>query len=189
MPDTEPTSITAGDTLEWTKSLSDYSAADYSLHYRLRGPENIDIADGCITASGTDFEVVIPAATTVSWGAGEYVLYGWVTSAGGESIKVVETKVEIKPDFRTAKSIIDARNHNKRTLDAIEAVIEGRAGRADKSYTISLGGHERSLESIPHNELIALHSRYEARVKQDEAADRVSKGQKGSNKINIRITR
>ena len=52
IPTTEPTSIIAGDTLAWTKSLADYEASLWTLTYYLRGPSAQTIT---ATTSGGDF--------------------------------------------------------------------------------------------------------------------------------------
>lgn len=187
MPDTEPTSFFAGDTVTWDKSLDDYSAADsWTLNYVLRGPQTCAFTAGWIVADGTGWTVTIPAESTLVWTAGDYTLFGWVTKAA-ERFQVVEQKLTIKPNFAVNKGTFDNRSHVKKTLDAIEACIEGNASRDEKSYSINYGGRERTLELVPKAELIAMHSRYSELYRQELQAERISKGMKGGGKILTRF--
>jgi hypothetical protein len=185
----EPTSIIAGDTIEWDKSLDDYSPTDgWTLHYRLLGPKAIAIDDSYVVADGGSWAISIPASVTVAWTPGAYTLYGWVTS-GSDSFKVVETKLEIKQDFRTQASPLDNRSHVRKTLDAIEAAIEGIAARQEASYTITLGnGQTRTFTAVNRAELITMHSHYSDLYRQEQMAERINQGKKGGNKIQIRFT-
>ena len=75
IPSVEPTSITAGDSASWTRSLADYSASDgWTLTYafiKVKVPADpIQIA---ATASGSSFLVTLTPADTQGWSAGEYL--------------------------------------------------------------------------------------------------------------------
>lgn len=64
-PTTEPTRITQGERVEWTRYFSDYPATLWTLQYRFRGPStgfNIDAT----VENTTSFNAVIPAATTAT---------------------------------------------------------------------------------------------------------------------------
>lgn len=186
----EPTSIVAGDTVEWTKSTDDYSPADgWTLHYRLRGPKSIDVSDANVVASGSEWEISIPATTTVLWAEGDYTLYGWVTK-DADSFKVVETKVAILPDFRTQANPLDNRSHVKRTLDALEAAIEGISAREESSYTITLGnGQTRTFSFVNRVELNQIRNHYKEEYRQEQQAERIAQGLGSGGKILVRFKR
>jgi hypothetical protein len=65
-PTTEPSRVTAGDTIAWTKSLPDSPASSgWILKYRLiNAAGKIDIT---ATAAGNDHAVSVPAATSAAW--------------------------------------------------------------------------------------------------------------------------
>ncbi|MFH0351040.1 MAG: hypothetical protein ACHBMF_03775 [Chromatiales bacterium] len=152
----EPSRLHIGDTWAWKKSLSSYSpTAGWVLGYALRGAGVIDII---ATAAGSDHVVEIPAAITSGWSHGEYRWQSHV-SAGIERHTLDCGILEVLPDL----SLIidpgyDPRSLTKRILDAIQAVIEGRASMDQQSYTI--GG--RTLERIPIKDLLYFRDRYRA---------------------------
>lgn len=175
----EPASIVAGDTAKWKKSLSDYPAGTWTLHYSLINSSNkYSIV---ATADGTDHSVTIPAATSAGYAAGVYRVFGYVTN-GTERATVYEADIEIKPDLATLTTF-DSRTHVKKTLDAIEAVIEKRATSDQQKYTIQ----GRSLERTPMPDLIALRDKYQALYLSEKKADDLKKGIGGKNNIYVRI--
>lgn len=80
IPTYEPSSFVAGDTVKWTRSLSDYSAADgWSLSYAIRGVAAVDI-DATVDTDGIGFAVTLTAAESAKLAAGQYQLVGYVFS-------------------------------------------------------------------------------------------------------------
>ena len=66
----EPRSFTAGDTVVWKRSLSDYPAtASWVLSYTFNGPDKYAAT---AAASGDDFLVTLLAATTAVYLPGYY---------------------------------------------------------------------------------------------------------------------
>ncbi|SFO63572.1 hypothetical protein SAMN05216567_101887 [Variovorax sp. OK605] len=83
----------------------------------------------------------------------------------------------VAPSFGAAG---DVRSHARRTLDAIEAVLEGRATSATAEYEIN----GRRLKYIPLNELHAMRSKYQREV----AAEEGKSGPRGvSGRIAVRF--
>jgi hypothetical protein len=190
MADTfEPTEIIAGDTLAWTKDLEDYPATDsWHLSYRLRGPKNIDIAWGThVSADGSGFSISVPAATTASWVAGTYWLFGYVSN-GSERYQIVKVQVTIQPDSQNASQSFDGRTHAKKALDAIEAAMLGIASREEQSYQIDIGGKMRQLQFCSREELIKMRNYYKSEVESELRAERISKGLGGGGQIKVRFT-
>lgn len=62
----EPTIITKGERVEWTRSFDDYSAADYDLEYRIRGA----------AGPGVNITATAAAMTVTGIGAGDYRMTG-----------------------------------------------------------------------------------------------------------------
>lgn len=162
----EPQSIRAGDTLKWTKSLCDYSAADgWALSYRfISASSKFDIAatqDG----SSSDFAVSVDAGTSAGYAAGTY---RWVArvSKDGEKYTVGEGTVTVLPDLADASVATDPRSQNERILDAINALIEGRATSDVQSYKI----HERELTKMSIQDLLYWRGIYAALVASEQTA-------------------
>ena len=73
---------------------------------------------------------------------------------------VDEGQLEVLPDLAAVSGPHDGRSHAKRVLDALEAVIEGRATVDQSSYKIN----NRELSRTPIPDLISLRKYYRAEV-------------------------
>lgn len=184
VPTTEPAQVRAGDLATWKISLADYSAADgWALSYALvKSGTRITFN---ASASGADFLVAVSAATTAPWVAGTYQFVARVTK-GTEIYTVREGSIDILPDLASASSGYDARSHARKTLDALEAWIEGRdMGVAE--YEINVGGGSRRLKTIPITELLRLRDLYRREVRGEEDAQRAAAGLPKRNRILVRF--
>ena len=75
----------------------------------------------------------------------------------------------------------DGRSDNKKTLDGIILLIDGRT--KDGVDTLSIGN--RSLVSIPIPELLTWKTKYEQFVRDEEDAQRVSEGYTSRREIRV----
>lgn len=172
---TEPISIIPGDTVKWTRTLVDYPAsAGWALSYELlNAMHRYEIS---ATADGKAFRVVVTAQTTQSYAPGSYDWRARVTNAD-EVYTVASGRLTVAPSFGAAR---DVRSHARRTLEAIEAVLEGRATSATAEYEIN----GRRLKYIPLNELHAMRTKYQREV----AAEEGKSGPRGvSGRIMVRF--
>src|SRR4051812_7966070 len=127
-PTSEPSTITAGDTAAWTKSLPDYlPSAGWTLNYALQGPGEITFSSS--TNSGSIFSISVAAGTTASWTPGLYALTAYVTKAL-ERYTVDRRTISILAD--PAKAL--GSTHASRALALIEAALEGRIPRGLESH-------------------------------------------------------
>jgi hypothetical protein len=119
IPSIEPASVTAGDTVKWTRSLSDFSAADgWVLKYRLiNAAGKIDIT---ASASGADHLVDVAASTTDGWAAGTYTWQAYVEKAA-ERYTVGRGTMVIEPDLPAEAAGYETRTTAKQILDELEA--------------------------------------------------------------------
>lgn len=184
IPTTEPKTITAGDTVKWKKTLDDYTASAFALAYKI-----IPIAGGAAysvtaAADGDDHAVTIGAATSAEYTAGEYRWASQVTDiATGEERYTVDTgTLTILPD-PAADTVSDLRSHARRTLDAIEATLEGSATKEQSEYQID----GRAIKYRTPAELFELRSKYLLEVRNEEAAEAIAKGLGTGNRIMTRF--
>lgn len=179
IPTAEPSSVAAGDTVTWRRTLDDYPAsAGWALGYVLiNGTAKVTISS---TASGDDHLVSVAASTTTGWTAGTYAWRARVTK-GAEVYTVGEGRMTVRPSF--GASTFDARTHARKTLEAVEAVIEGRASSAVLEYEIA----GRRLKNIPVAELLSLRDRYRTEVTREEAAATVAAGGVDRRRIMVRF--
>ncbi len=186
---TEPTTITAGDTIAWTKTLADYPADAFALHYVLQpvaGGTPISIN---ATADGTDYDVEVSAATSAGYAAGDYRWIAYVTDLATSLQRhtITTGKLTIAPDPLAYSATTDLRSHARKTLDAIEAVLEGRATQTQAEYSVSYGGSARSVKNIPIAELLQLRSYYAQEARREEQAEKLAAGMGGGNRILTRF--
>lgn len=158
IPTTEPTTITAGETLEWTKTVPDFPATTHTLKYALQKAGQTALIAITATASGSDYAVAVAASVTVLYTPGVYTWTSYVES--GATREVVERgSVTILPAVTTAQ----ASTHATRTLALIEAAIEGRIPNGLESTNID----GQQLDRIPMMDLMRLRSVYQNLVAQE----------------------
>lgn len=179
----EPLGIIAGDYVQWQRSFSDYPAsAGWTLSYALRNAAGkIDINGALVTASGDDYLVTLPVATTTAYTSGTYDWQAYVTN-GSQRYLVDTGTLKVKPNF-AALNTYDARDHTKKVLDSIEAVLENRATMDQEEYTI--GG--RSLKRTPVMELVKLRKFYKAEYASLQNSERLRNGLGAPNRILVRL--
>lgn len=177
IPTIEPSRIVAGETAKWLTQLPDYPAsAGWVLTTTLVSAAQRYVISS--TASGDDHLSVAAAATTAAYVAGDYALRSQVALAG-EVFTVREGAVTVAPSYGAA---VDARSNARRALDAIEAVLQGRAASAVADYTIN----GRSVRYTPVAELLVLRDRYRMDVMREDAATRAAQGLAPAGRIAVR---
>lgn len=182
IPTTEPDVLNVGDTWKWTKTLADYPAGVWTLTYRFKSAAGgFEIT---ATASGDDHAVNVAYGTTSGYSAG---FYSWVASviAGGERYIVDSGTCTLNPDYRngTATAAYDGRTHARTVLDAIEAVIEGRATVDQQEYEIA----GRRLKRMPVTDLLKFRQHYKTEVHSEALAEAVRNGMGTGRKIQFRL--
>jgi hypothetical protein len=150
IPTTEPTKFRAGDTIKWTKTLADYSAADsWILSYSIRG--SIDVDDSDVTVSthsnGTDFSVVIASTFTSTMTAGTYWWLARVTLSG-EVFTVDQGTFTVTTDIQAADGgSFDGRSAVKVRLDSVQSAIDTLITNKMASY--NLDGRTTTYLDLP----------------------------------------
>lgn len=167
VPTTEPTSLRAGDTWAWTRSLADYPASAWTLTYYFRhATSHFDVV---ATADGDDFAAAVAKATTAGVVPGYYDWSAFVSDAD-ERHQVGQGRLQVLPDLAAAYPH-DGRSFARRMLDAIEAALESRAD-SDQLDLINASLEGRSLARDKAG-LMTLRREFQAEVAKE---DRDAKG-------------
>ena len=169
IPAIEPSNLIAGDTLTFRKALTAFPASVWTLTYYLLGDNKYSFT---ATADGDTHVIEVASTTTDDWVAG---IYKWEAYASitGERYLAAAGSIIIKSNPAAATYVAkDNKSHVKRVLEAIEAVIEGRASRADLSYSIQ----GRSIQHISPAELIKWYSFYKQQYQNELAGEKASNG-------------
>lgn len=179
-PEKEPTQLVIGDRWVWklTDLGSDYPPASYSLKYSLR-LANSTASEIEIVAneSGSDYLVEVPAATTAGYTAGRYYWQRYIVRTS-DSERLLLRRGVLDALKNQDAAAVDPRTHARKVLDAIEAVIEGRATKDQEEYSIGSGGSSRSLKRTPIQDLNDLRDKYRAEVDAEERAANKQGGRK-----------
>lgn len=177
-------SLISGDSLSVLDTFADYPASDgWTLKTRLV-PRNTTATAIILTAAaeGDDYRTTAAAATTAGWAAGFYSVSQWVEKAGLRNTLTSGT-LEILPNPAAVAVGYDARSHLAKTVEMIEKMLEGKAGKDVQEYTIG----DRQLKHIPLNELLVWRDKYRAQLAGEEAAAGINKGVGLGRKIWARI--
>ena len=182
-PTAEPAKLVAGDRFAWKRDdlATDYPTSTFALTYEFHS----DAGGGgskkfTITATEAEdtYYIEVGSSTTASYTAGDYIWEAYITrSADSERIMVDSGRTEIT--INLANTNADLRSHAKIVLDAIEAVIEGRATIDQSSF--SLGG--RSLSRMSVEELMTFRDRYKTEYMKEIKLARKRNGQGTGNTI------
>lgn len=179
-----PLQMTAGTTIEWVRELSDYPAPSWGLTYTLVKDGSQIVISGTQHGDASSHLLSASASTSGEWSSGRYS-YQAAVSDGVERHVVEAGSVEILPDFAAASTGLDDRSYAKRCLDAIEAVIEGRASKAQLEYSIA----GRTLKFIPHTELLDMRKRFrEEYIAEERRKRRRKTGSAAVGRVEIRFT-
>jgi hypothetical protein len=174
-----PQSIVAGDSLRVIRADlgATYPAADgYSATFIFvpeRGGSAVTI-DG--EASSGGWLLYAAGSVTADWAAGNWRWSVKVESDDGR-FTAENGSMRILPDPASAA---DTRSHARKTLDALEAVIEGRASKTDMETTLADG---RQIKRISHDELVKMRKTYAGLV----AAEERKRGRGGPARILVSL--
>lgn len=184
-----PSTMRAGDTIEWDESVSDYPAGNgYTLAFSLRSQGKAPIT---ITANsnGNDYAISVAPANTTAWTPGNYYYQAYVFMSSNGVVTEKHTlqagQVEILANLTAADSQLDPRSHAKKCLDAIEAVLEGRATRSELSYSIA----GRSISLMTPSEIVEWRDYYSKEYADELNADAVEQGKDSSAQVKIGFNR
>ena len=182
IPTTEPSSVTAGDTVTWLKSLADYPASSgWSLAYRLiNAAGKIDIT---ASASGADHLVSVAAATTANWLAGDYDYIATVTKAA-ERYTVGTGAMVVSPNLAAATTY-DTRSSARKALDAVNLLLETYGAKAYQ-HSYEIAGRRQQFQTP--GDFMAFRSRLMAEVATEENAARINAGLSPRNQVAVRFT-
>ena len=181
----EPDKIVAGDTVTWRRSFTTYKASlGWSLNYSIRGVVGA-AADFVSAPVADDHEVVLTAAVTAAWPAGKYFLQGYALhTAMGERHTIYNGFLTIQPNLATVPADQDLRSHAQKCVDAIQAVLEGRA----TSDILESEIEGTKLNRIPVKDLLLFRDRYLTEVQSQDRQARVRAGKATGRNILTRFT-
>lgn len=173
----EPDTLAAGDTLAFTRRLSDYLAsAGWYLTYELRGgAQAIEFSS---MASGDNHAISVAGALTSLWLVTDYTLYGYaINGSDRHQIYVGDFTVTVNAQAAGPDAVVTT--HYQRMVTLLEAVMEGKATHDLKVTKIEMSVVER----LTFAEMADAYAKYKQLRNGEIDAERVANGQPSRNKI------
>ena len=164
----------AGDTLDMTESVSGYPSTDgWTLYHQLIPQTSGTSIQLASTGTGGDHRTLYPPSTTTAWAAGAYSWFSWVSLSTSSRVSVGSGFLTIVANPATSTTAVDNRSHVRKVLDAINAVIEGRATHDMAQYMIQ----GRQVTLLGPEQLIRWRGYYQTLVNAEEVRSGQRKAQ------------
>lgn len=176
----EPARVTKGSTHQWRRSLPNFlPAAGWTLTYGFsNGTEQVSIT-ATNFGDGTHL-ATIAIATFAEKTPGEWEWRAYVTKAS-QRFDAGRGSFLLEADIASAAH--DVRSIAKKTLDALNAMIAGKASVDQAAMSIG----DRSLSRMQPEELLKWRRTYATFVRQEDAAAARAQGRPGGSKIRFRF--
>lgn len=188
VPTAPPDKIVRNSDVSWTVDLADFTAGTDTLVYTLISAE--DQVEVTATQSGSLFLTTLTDTITGALTIGDYYLQARVTSAGtvyqlnGEQgLPQLDHRLKVVRDAAEHDTGADLRSHAVKTLDALQATIEGKATKDQSSYTIG----NRSLSHMTVDELLRWQDYYQRKVDDELAVIGRQQGKSSHSKKKVRF--
>lgn len=161
------TELVVGDSYQYDTNIIGYPAnAGWTFKQRLTNLLSTGTGYTLTsTGQGEFHRTTISTTLSSSFAPGEYSWYGWVESSA-ERHTVSSGFVTITGNPATSTAGTDPRSHARKMLDAIEAVLEGRATSDMSSYMIA----GRQVVLLSPDALIRWRGHYKSLVRAEERA-------------------
>ena len=174
----------AGDTLNLLIALDNFPASEgWTLTFGFR-KENGSVISFASTASGIQYALTVSSTDSAQWLPGKYIGTGKVT-LGSQSFTIWRGSMEVLPDLSQQVDNYDTRTSSKKCLDAINAVLEGKATRDVMQTTIA----GQSIGRMSWDELLSAKSYFQDLVDGEQATLDAASGMGSKRNILIRFAR
>ena len=180
IPERTPSSIIAGDTVQWIESLPDFPSPGWALSVVMVNASGQIIISSSQYLATSSHLVAETSANSANWVPGEYS-YVIRLSKGTEVYTVSRGVISVTPNITASDNGLDTRTWAKRCLDNIDATMEGRASQSQLAYTIA----GRQLQHMTHAELIEARNYYAARVRAERAEELARQGKRRFGSVKI----
>lgn len=151
IPDKEPTTFVAGETVKWYRNFSDFPVAEgWTLTYSFTGPAKMDLDSSAITASVANgrWEIVVPTTTTTTLIPGPYNWEAFVELSGERYVAAAGVVVVMV----NVSSVTAMQNRAEVELAIVDAAIAGRLTADTESFQIN----GRAVSKTPLADLLKI---------------------------------
>jgi hypothetical protein len=165
----EPTEITPGETVEWSKAFPDYNPADgWALTYYFRNSSGTGF-DAPATVDGGSWNVSVVVPGTVA--AGRIDWEAWAKKGSDERLADAGSAA-VRKSLKSlaADDAVDNRTQAERDLDAIRAALMPATSAGVQEYEIGGVGTNRRISYFDKSALLALETSLAQRVNSERRA-------------------
>ena len=182
-----PSAIVAGDTILLSWRQSAYPAgAGWTVNFSFRALDGSAVDFSSTQDGATDNHLFnVPAGTTAEWKPGLYNGTAKAVNTDGTALTFWRGSLNIQPDLSAEDAGFDGRSWARRCLDAIQAVLEGRASKS--TLNTSIAG--QTLGHMTPEQLWAMRDRFMIEVQQELSAEATKQGKHSRNTIAVTFTR
>lgn len=184
IPTVEPQEIICGDRIQWTKTLGDFPADEWTLTYYFRGNLAGAQIDVTATADDRDFAVDIPTTDSATYVPGTYYWQAFVSKSGDRKL-VAEGRLVVKANPTDITEPVDNRSHARKVLSALDALIERNALTGIQRYTLQAVG--RNVDRWPVDDLLKLREYYASLVRAEEMEEAIARGEAAGDQVLVRF--
>lgn len=178
------THITAGDTLSFTESWTDYLPADgWIVRYVLVSATLQIQIDSSDNGDGTHL-IAETAANTAAWAAGDYAWQSYAVKVA-ERYRLGSGQVVIEPDFAAATSGIDGRSDWQIILDNLLAAYKKLTTTSATVVTVTI--NNRSTTYRDTADLIAAIQNARQEVGREKQEQALRDGVSGGSSLKFRF--
>lgn len=173
-----PRRITIGDTITWDETLSDFPAsASWVVIYSFTSKDG--------QFKSTHAAVVDDHRITIDTTDLDEGHYAWTKKVddGSETFTLESGILDVDPDLSADTTAVDRRSYAEIALEAIEALLKGKATKDQTSY--SLNGRALSRYSI--DELTEWRAALRVEVRDEKQTARRKSGGKSHANVHVRL--
>jgi hypothetical protein len=185
IPTIEPQSVTAGDTIQWTRSLADYPAnSGWTLNYRIiNTTRKYDIAG---SASGSDHFISVAASVSEAWAAGDYDWQAYVSNASGDRHTIANGRIKILPNLAGVTDAgMDGRSPARQIYDGLIAAYQDAV--ISRAFISEYRVANRQFKFSTRQEWIIEVNFWKREVAKEEAASNIKRGLASRRRVYVRF--
>lgn len=183
-----PSSLVAGDSLNFLTSVPDYPATDaWVLTYRLvpRTASNTVVVFSA-AAEGADYRVQVSRAVTAVWAADSYTWASYVQK-GNERVTLESGQIVVTPDPASAVAGYDGRSQAQKAVDDLEAALASFNASNGKVRRYRIA--DREMEFNTAADILMRLRFWQDKLEQEKLCAHLDGGGKPRNRILVRFTR
>jgi hypothetical protein len=180
---TIPALITAGDTVKWSATSSQYPSSEWTRTVAFRHRNDNDHVNVTGVASGDGWDFTLSATQTSAWPAGDISWQDYVTKSSERYTLATGTLI-VGINLAVTTGSHDARSQAEKDLAAVQAAMRAIIdGGAVQEYSIG----SRSLKKMSMPDLIALESKLKADVTREKRRAKLAAGLDSGRAVFVRF--